>query len=165
MSLSFEESLKNNNENWIYAIRWWVVLDAWWSQTQQYAWVICWDVKYWWRRYTEDVNDFYPEWDSSSSSWAARHLDLWIVSFCSSYVLHLWSASESSPVWVCYRVRYDTRVAHDPRNVNNPWLIWLELTNDWPLEPGSIDASTTNQWTNTTITCARIWEYPRLRTL
>ena len=157
--------LKNNNENWLYAIRWWIVLDASGTTTQQYAWVVCWDVKYWWRRYTEDVNDFFPDWDSSQYNQAARHLDLWIMSFCSSYVLHLWNASPDSPVWICYRVRYDTRVQFDPRNVNDPWVIWLELTNDWPYEPWSLNPWTPNEWTNTTITCARIWEYPRLRTL
>ena len=170
--ITLNSCVKNENENWLKAIRWWIVLDAWWTQTSQYAWITCWDMKYDSRRYTAQVNDFYPAWDSTSdwTTWKSRLLELWIMSFCTSYVLHLWSASPDSPVWICFRVRCDTRlwewdINRDPRIVSDPWTVTLTLTNDSDFEPWSVDADTPNQWTNTTITCARIWEYPKLRDL
>ena len=168
--ITLNSCIKNENEAWLKAIRWWIVLDWWWTYTQTYSWLVAWDVKYDWRRYTQYINDFYPDWDSSEYNWKSRHLDLTIMSFCSSYTLHLSNASPDSPVWICFRIRYDTRItwndwSQDPRTQTDPWSITLTLTNDWPEEPWSISAWTPNEWTNAVITCARIWEYPRLRDL
>ena len=157
--------IKNHNDWFLKAIRWWIVLDSWWTYTQQYSWIVCWDVKYDSRWYTEDINDFYPSWDSSWDAWKGALLDLSIMSFCSSYILHLEHATPDSPVWICFRIRYDTRMVQDPRIVNLPNTVTLALTNDWPYDPGSMSPWTPNEWTNATITCARIWEYPRLRDL
>ena len=168
--ITLNSCIKNENEAWLKAIRWWIVLDWWWTYTQSYSWLVAWDVKYDWRRYTQYINDFYPDWDSSEYNWKARHIDLTIMSFCSSYTLHLEHASPDSPAWICFRIRYDTRItwndwSQDPRTQTDPWSITLTLTNDWPEEPWSISAWTPNEWTNTVITCTRIWEYPRLRDL
>ena len=87
------------------------------------------------------------------------------MSFSSSYMLHLESASPDAPVWICFRVRYDTRVWADPRNVKDPQVVELRLCSDWDDEPWSMNPWVDHEWTNTVITCARIWEYPRLRVL
>lgn len=157
-----------SSESWVFAIRAWIITDWWWTYTQRYAGKTCWDVKYQARVYSDRINDFYPAWSSQSEVWplTARHLELWIMSFCSSYMLHVESASADSPVWICYRVRYDTRVWWDPRNVNwQPETVELRLCSDWDDEPWTMTTWTDKEWTNTVITCARIWEYPRLRVL
>ena len=157
-----------DRESWVFAIRWWIITDWGWTYTMQYAGKTCWDVKYQARIYSQNVNDFYPSWDSVAETWwtwTARHLELWIMSFSSSYMLHLENASPDAPVWICFRIRYDTRVWADPRNVWNPNVVELRLCSDWDDEPWSMSPWVDQEWTNTVITCARIWEYPRLRTL
>lgn len=120
----------------VVAIRAWLILDSWQSK---YVWRTVWDFKY-------DRAD-------------GISFPLQYVSFNSSYVLHIQTASTSSPVWICARVRTDTRTFDD----NPPPDITLEATNDWAYEPHSLlPVWSPNQWTNTTITCCRVADYPSI---
>lgn len=123
---------------WVEAIRAWLILDSW---NSKYVWRTVWDFKYHWE------NDIL---------WA---FPLKYLSFNSSYVLHIQTASTSSPVWICARVRTDTRTWFD----NPPDSIAIVATNDWAYEPHSLlPVWSPNQWTNTTVTCCRVADYPSI---
>ena len=122
----------------VEAIRAWLILDSW---SSKYVWRTVWDFKYHW------VNE------------QTKHFPLKYVSFNSAYVLHIKDVSMNSPVWICARVRTDTRTWND----NPPPDIMLEATNDWAFEPHSLlPVWSPNQWTNTTVTCCRVADYPTI---
>lgn len=124
--------------HWVEAIRAWLILD---SGSSKYAWRTVWDFKYHWQK---DMTEEFP---------------LKYLSFNSSYVLHLKEVSTGWPIWVCARVRTDTRTWYD----NAPADIVIEATNDWDFEPHSLlPAWSPNQWTNTTVTCCRVADYPSI---
>ena len=149
---------------WVKAIRWWIILDASWTQTSKYAWLIAWDFKYDGRPYSNYVDDFYccEDEDKPHFVYQSQNLPLQYMSFNSSYVLHLKWISMNNPVWICFRVRVDTRLDWDPRQIWYQSKVNIELTNDWDFEPWSLTPIAPNQWTNTTITCCRVWDYPTL---
>ena len=69
----------------------------------------------------------------------------------------------SAPIWICARVRVDTRNWWDPMINYNPWMITIIATNDWEYEPHSLlPEGSPKEWTNTTVTCCRVWDYPTI---
>lgn len=143
---------------WVNAIRWWLITDAWGTWTASYVWRTIGDFKYDWRDYNELLIDN-PQWPY----WSSRHIELNHLSFNSSYVLHLKWNSATSPVRICARVRVDTRTWWDPMVAYDPWTIVVQATNDWEFEPHSLlPPWSPKEWTNTTVTCCRVWDYPTI---
>ena len=143
--LTCNSTLRNITEAWLQAARWWLLLTNGWQ------WEIEWtDFKYDWRKYTEYVNDFYPNNPEAWYDWSERNLELSIMSFNTTHTIAFSWISEDNPIWIWFWVRCSTFL-------NDHRMVWQEPLDHITLE---LTGWQTSIWPKTQITCVRISDVP-----
>lgn len=140
--ITCNSTIYNKTEAWLKAARWWLLVNG----------NPLWDAKYDSRRYTEYVNDFYPNDPAESTSHIgdARELELTMMSFNTTYTYVASWISASNPAKIWFHVALDARVYWDPRHLETPESVDVVLTT-WAWET----------WPKTVIQCVRIWDIPK----
>ena len=139
--LTLNSTLMNDLDAWLKAARWWLTIN----------WAELWDAKYCSRDWSVYVNDEYP-WEYKDHDWTARELELWIMSFNTSYVYVFDNISVSNPANIWFAVKLDCRV-WDPKHT-------------WALPPNNavtckLTSWTSEEWPRTFISAVRVWDIPK----
>ena len=142
--ITCNSTLRNITEAWLQAARWWLLITLAWNELE---WT---DFKYDWRKYTQYVNDFYPEEYDSDYNGSERNLELSIMSFNTTHVIAFPWASQDNPVWIWFWVRCSTYL-------NDHRMKWWQALDHITLE---LTWWQTAIWPKTRITCFRKWDVP-----
>ena len=137
--LTLNSTLMNDTDAWLKAARWWLTIN----------WNELWDAKYCSRDCTQYVNEEYPN-TFIDHSWNTTELELWIMSFNTSYVYVFDETNLPANIW--FAVKLDCRCAWVPNHT-------------WATPPNNAVACkltswTSEEWPRTFISAVRVWEIP-----
>ena len=142
--LTCNSTLRNITEAWLQAARWWLLINAWGNEIE---WT---DFKYDSRRYTDYVNDFWPQNPQTWYDWSERNLELSIMSFNTTHTISFPTASVDNPIWIWFWVRCSTFL-------NDHRMEWQTALDHITIE---LTWWQTSIWPKTQITCLRICDEP-----
>ena len=152
--ISSTMTLHNDTNAGVLAIRAGTTVQ-WWNYSSSSPSAM-WDFKYEARRWSNYVNDQYPQVKTLYED-RSRELDFRIMSFTWAYVLPVLMASPSNPVKIWYHIKIDGRCS-DPRYEIMDGS-WNKLAH-----PNTVDFHITNgtaaDGDSMRVTATRIWEIP-----